>query len=173
MSETPRDDVLIERANSRDSGVLTELWIELATDQRQHGSHLRAEDNRQQIHETMLQHIVSGTAFVARCAEDAGGEGVVGFVTFGTESGRYAQDSVRGIVHNIYVEPQAREGGIGAALLDAAERELESRGVDVVGLQAMADNDAAISFYRQRGYTPHRVELEKPINGDTHDPSAD
>ncbi len=171
MSGELPENVVIERANSDDSDVLTELWVKLATDQRQHESHLRAEGNKPQIHETMLQHIVSGTAFVARYAEQPVEEEIVGFVTFGTESGKYNQDSFRGIVHNIYVKPEAREGGIGTELLDVAERELESRGVDVIGLQAMADNDAAISFYRRRGYSPHRIELEKPINDDPQDSS--
>ena len=173
MSEKLPGNAVIERAHSDDSDVLTELWIELASDQRQHGSHLRAERNGPQIHETMLQHIVSGTAFVARYGEEPGDEAVVGFVTFGTESGRYDQDCVRGIVHNIYVEERLRGRGIGSELLTAAESELESRGVDAIGLEAMADNDAAISFYRQRGYIDHRIQLEKPINNDHQDPSED
>jgi ribosomal protein S18 acetylase RimI-like enzyme len=167
------ENVVIKRGNSHDSDVLAELWIELATDQRQHGSHLWGEDNRSQIHETMLQHVVSGTVYVARCAEGSDAERIVGFVTFGTESGKYDQDSFRGIIHNIYVEPEARGDRVGSALLDAAERELESRGVDIVALQAMADNHAAISFYKQHGYTDHRIELEKPINDDPHTPGED
>jgi ribosomal protein S18 acetylase RimI-like enzyme len=162
------DAVTIDSADSDDAATLSDLWVDLAIDQRQHGSHLRAVENEPWIHETMLQHVATETALVARRSGD-----VVGFVTFGTESGRYEQDCTRGFIHNIYVRDADRGDGIGSGLIEAAEAELESMDVDVVALESMAENEAARAFYRRRGYTPHRVELEKPINGDAHDSSAE
>ncbi|CCQ36595.1 GNAT family acetyltransferase [Natronomonas moolapensis 8.8.11] len=158
---TPPGDVTISSAGTDDADRLADLWVDLAADQRRHSSHLEAEANREVIHETMLRHAVTDTVFSAR----RGGT-VVGFVTFGVESGRYEQDVTRGTIHNVYVEPSDRGEGIGSALLAAAERELVSLGVGVVTLEAMARNDAARSFYARHGYTPHRIELEKPINDD-------
>ena len=155
-------DVTISPADTDDADRLADLWVDLAADQRRHGSHLGAGANREAIHETMLRHVVTDTV---RLAERAGT--VVGFVTFGAESGRYSQDVVRGTIHNVYVRPADRNEGVGSALLAAAERELASRGVEVVALEAMARNDAARSFYARHGYAPHRIELEKPINDDT------
>ena len=154
-------DVSIDPADGGEADRLADLWVDLADDQRRHRSHLRADANRPAIHETMLQHVVSGTVLVARR-----GDGVVGFVTFGTESGRYRQDARRGMIHNIYVRPADRGVGIGSALLGHAEAALGAMGVDAVALQSMAANDAARSFYRRHGYAPHRIELEKPINDD-------
>ena len=154
-------DVTVESTDGDEADALADLWVDLAADQRRHGSHLRADANRPAIHETMLQHVVSGTVLVARRGNET-----IGFVTFGTESGRYRQDARRGMVHNIYVRPADRGVGIGSALLERAEAALESMGVDVIALESMAENDAARSFYRRHGYAPHRIELEKPINDD-------
>ncbi len=155
------DDVTVAPATADDVDVLADLWVSLAADQRRYGSRLRAEANRSIIRETMLRHVVTDTVFVARRAGRA-----VGFVTFGTETGRYRQDVDRGTVHNIYVDEPDRGVGIGSALLGTAEKALESSGAEAVALQAMADNDAARSFYERHGYAPHRIELEKPINDD-------
>ena len=158
---------VIDAADTDDADLMADRWVDLAADQRAYGSHLRPADNRDRIHETMLQHVVTDTALVAR--EDAPDDGapLVGFVTFGRESEAYNQDAARGIVHNLYVRPSDRRQGVGSALLAAAETRLEARGVNAVALESMADNGAARSFYCRRGYAPHRVELEKPLESDT------
>ena len=172
----------IEPGEVGDADALSGLWVELADDQRHHGSHLRAAPNRDHIHEAMLQHAVTDTVLIAweKGADgttDSDGNGVadddrddgspVGFVTFGRESEEYAQDVARGIVHNIYVRADDRGAGVGTALLSAAERTLTDRGADAVTLQAMAPNEAAHRFYRRNGYDAHRVEFEKPLESDT------
>jgi ribosomal protein S18 acetylase RimI-like enzyme len=102
-----------------------------------------------------------------------GGAPVAGFVMFGVESGTYEQDATIGAVHNLYVRPGARNAGVGSALLDAAERALADAGADAVSLEAMVDNEAALRFYERRGYRPHRVELEKPLDRPDRPASAD
>jgi ribosomal protein S18 acetylase RimI-like enzyme len=51
-------------------------------------------------------------------------------------------------------------------LLDAAETALVDRGADVLAIEAMADNDGARRLYRRRGYDPHRVQFERPVEAD-------
>ncbi len=162
VSEALPDDVEIEPADTDDVDALADLWVELAVDQRRHGSHLRSTENRSRIRETIVQHVVTETALVARRPGS-----ITGFVTFGLERGHFRQDVTRGIIYNIYVRDSARGEGIGSALLSAAEDSIEARGADVIALESMAENDSAQEFYRRHGYTPHRIELEKPINGDT------
>ena len=166
MAETP-PGYAVEPADTDDADVMAELWVDLATGQRDHGSHLLADRNRDRIHETMLQHVVTDTALVAR--EDAPDDDapLVGFVTFGRESEAYSQNAARGIVHNLYVRPADRSNGIGSALLAAAEDRLAALGVDAVALESMAENEAARRFYGRHGYAPHRIELEKPLESDT------
>jgi ribosomal protein S18 acetylase RimI-like enzyme len=164
--------VALEPATTDDVDRLADLWVDLARDQRDHGSHLRADANRSAVRETVARHVVTGGLLVARVdGEDAEGtddadDGIAGFVMFGPETVSYEQDVSRVVVQNIYVVPGRQRQGIGSALLSAAEDALRDSGADAVVLETMADNDAARAFYRRHGYEPHRVELEKQT--DTH-----
>ncbi|MBX0294452.1 GNAT family N-acetyltransferase [Haloarcula nitratireducens] len=152
----------ITTATTDDVDAVVDLWVELARDQRAHGSHLLADENRTTVREATLQRVVAEDLLVAR-VDGA----IVGFVMLTIERGRYEQRRVRGLVENIYVSPAYRRRGIGSALLGAAEATLTEAGADVVALEALAENDAARQFYAAHGYTPHRVELEKPTESDT------
>jgi ribosomal protein S18 acetylase RimI-like enzyme len=147
----------IEAATAEDVDALVDQWVELASDQRAHGTHILAEENRERIRETFLRRVVTGELLVAR--ED----GLLGFVSFAMEPGDFADDCERGVVSNLYVRPDGRDEGVGAALLSAAEDALADAGADAVALEAMAKNEAARRFYRRQGYEPLRVELEKSL----------
>lgn len=148
--------MIIEAPGVEVADLLADLWVDLAADQRDYGSHLLDEENREGIHESLVRHTVGGTILVAR--ED---DALLGFVSFRPDAGNFEQDVSRGIIENIYVIPGRRGEGIGSELLKAAEEALANTGVDVVALEAMADNEAARRFYRRHGYDPHRVELER------------
>jgi ribosomal protein S18 acetylase RimI-like enzyme len=155
-------EITIETATVEDVEEVRGLWVRLAAGQRDHGSHILPEANRERISESVARHAVGETLLVAR------DDDIVGFVMFTVETGTYEQDCTRGIVENLYVLPEHRNEGIGTALLGAAETALFDRGVDTISLDAMADNERARAFYRRRGYEPHRVELEKRAESDTH-----
>lgn len=154
--------VTIDAPGADVAGAVTDLWVALAAGQRQHDSHILPEANRARIRERILRHAVNDTLLVAR------EEDLLGFATVEREGGSYAQDSTRGIVTNLYVRPESRGEGVGAALLDAAEDRLRELGVGAVALEVMADNEDARQFYGRAGYDPHRVELQKPVESDTH-----
>ena len=156
--------MIVESPDPSAADRLTDYWVALATEQRQHGSHLVAEGNRAEMRERIGRAIVSDNVRVARDEDD----GIVGFVMFDVELGSLATVRTRGLVHNIYVDPDHRGEGIGSDLLAAAERELADRGVDTITLEVMAGNEAARRFYRAHGYEPHRVALEKPVESDSH-----
>lgn len=141
---------------------LTDMWVELARDQRSYGSHLLGSENHAVVRETVVQRIIADSLLVARQEGN-----VVGFVMFTIERGRYEQDVTPGLIENIYVEPAARRDGIGSALLGAAEDRLVADGATVVRLEAMAENEGARQFYVAHGYAPHRLELEKSTENDT------
>lgn len=153
----------IESADMDDLDELADLWVALANGQRAHQSHLRARENREQIRQGLARTIVTDGVLVAR--ED---DTCLGFVMFNLETGRFEQDVVRGIVQNLFVRPERRGEGIGSRLLEAAERDLADSGADVVGLEAMAENEAGLRFYERHGYRPHRIEFEKSVESDTN-----
>jgi ribosomal protein S18 acetylase RimI-like enzyme len=150
----------VSAAETDDVDRLVDLWVSLAEGQREHGSHLLSEANRNRIRESVVQHVVSDSLLIADTGE------LAGFVMFSTGSGGYEQDCVRGVIENLYVRPRYRDDGIGATLLETAEERLGADGVDAVALEVMAANEDARRFYRRQGYRPHRVELEKPMGDD-------
>jgi ribosomal protein S18 acetylase RimI-like enzyme len=150
--------VTIEPPDASQAGELAELWTSLAAGQRAYGSHIKAEANTAQIHQSILRHITADRLLIARSDE------LRGFVMFSLEQGSFEQDVRRGFVENLYVRPPDRNDGIGSALLDAAERALRDRGAETVALNVMADNEDARRFYRRHGYDPYRVELEKSLD---------
>ena len=161
--------VSIERPDVSVVDRLLDLWVALASGQREHGSHILASDNRAAVRDTLARHVVTGGTRVARRGDE-----VVGFVTFDIERGSYEQDETRGIVRNVYVDPAFRGDGIGTALMDDAETALREAGATVISLEALARNRRARKFYRDRGYEPHRIQFEKPIQrNDGDSPTAD
>lgn len=70
--------------------------------------------------------------------------GVQGFI--------YVQGDRRpAYIDNLHVQPDAKRGGIGAALMRAAFTELRTRGHDAACLTVITDNAPAVAFYRKMG----------------------
>lgn len=156
--------VTIGPGETSEADAIVDLWMDLAAGQRDHGSHIQTTDNRTRIRESIIRHIVGETLLVAR----AGDGELAGFVMFTVESTGFEQDLQRGVIENLYVVPDVRNEGVGSALLDATHELLEARGVDAVALDVMASNEKARRFYRRHGYEPHRVEMERSVESDTH-----
>jgi len=57
-------------------------------------------------------------------------------------------------VHTLVVAPDERGAGLGGALMDAVDAELDRLGVADVLIDYLAGNDAAASFYERRGFIP-------------------
>ena len=57
-------------------------------------------------------------------------------------------------ITDLYVVPDARRSGVGRALLRALVEELGRRRVGNVGLDVMLTNDAALTLYKQLGFSP-------------------
>lgn len=152
----------IEVATTDDLDRLADLWVALVEGQRQHGTHLRGEPNRQIARDVLGRYVAVDDLLVAR--ED---EQIVGFAMVHVETGLYQQDATRGIVDNVFVEDSARDSGVGSQLLEAAERLLRQEGADVLSLSVLAANEGARRLYERAGYVPHRIELEKPVRSDT------
>lgn len=150
----------IELATMDDLDWVVEAWVELARDQRRHGSHVRGKANRSTMRRALAEHVVDGTLLVAR------DEGIVGFVNFDTERSGFERTVARGVIRNVYVEPAARNASIGTALIEAAEAALKAAGAEAIALEVMAANSAARRLYRRREYRPHRIEFERQVEND-------
>ncbi len=63
-----------------------------------------------------------------------------------------AKPGIRGRITEVYIEKTHRRKGIGAALMDSAERYLRSKGCKRIFVGVFAPNEGAHRFYRARGY---------------------
>ena len=92
--------------------------------------------------------------------------GVVGFVTIWTRyhSTEPGDDpSEHGFISDLVVSSANRGGGIGRALLRAAEVRAEEAGARVVRLSVLAGNVAAVSLYAAEGFKETQIYLEKAL----------
>ena len=156
-------DVRIEPASMDDVEHVTDLWVALVEDQRKYGAHLFGSENRSAGRSIIEQYVHADGLAVARGTDGR----IVGFVMFHVERGMFDQDVRRGIVENVFVVPDRRSEGIGTELLGYAEDSLESEGANVVALSVMAENEAAREWYRENGYRPHRVTVERGLGDRT------
>jgi len=71
-----------------------------------------------------------------------------------------------GAFHDLWVEPKARKGGVGALLAEELMRRLTALGVPRVVLHAAARNEPAQRMFARLGWRPTMVEMtrEAPAN---------
>lgn len=81
----------------------------------------------------------AATVLVARDRAEVAGSVMVGF------------DGHRGWIYYLAVDPAQRRGGLGRALMAAAEAWLKARGCPKIQLMVREDNDAALGFYQALG----------------------
>jgi ribosomal protein S18 acetylase RimI-like enzyme len=75
---------------------------------------------------------------------------ILGFITAETRR-------KTGHIITIDVVSEARRTGVGSALLEAAESQLQQSGAKIVMLETPVNNEAAIRFYKQQGYFVERT----------------
>lgn len=156
--------VAIRPGEPADIDEIVDLWLELVREQRPFGTALRADDNRRVARRWTVELVARDCVTVAVRDDE-----VIGFASYEREYDRFERDVTSGVVHNLMVAPPDRGTGIGTDLLSAVERRLADRGVDRVRLDAMAGNDDAARFYRDRGYGLHRQTFAKRLpETDTH-----
>ena len=63
----------------------------------------------------------------------------------------------------LYVMPDHRRQGIGAALIDCAEDWAKARGDRQIGLQVFETNQPALNLYRSLGYQTESLGMVKPL----------
>lgn len=149
----------VDDATGDDVERVLECWKALVDHGRAYGLHLESDANELVARETLAAAVADDRVLVARP-----GNRIVGFCSLALETGGFQRDVDRGFVENLYVEPAARGASLGSALLAAGEERLAERGATTVVVEAMAADPDVRAFYRERGFEPHRVAFEKPLD---------
>ena len=108
-----------------------------------------------------LLRIVDRHDHIALIAEDAGAP--VGFILVVASLPDEVTGEDQGFVAYMAVEPRRRGGGIGSALLGAAEDEARKLGLPYIALMVTEENDAARALYDRAGYVTERRLLCKML----------
>lgn len=127
---------LIEAASAEDAAAVTALWRACG---------LTRPWNDPEADFALAAGGTSSVVLVARGAEGVEGSVMVGF------------DGHRGWVYYLAVSPEARRGGLGRALMTAAEDWLRARCAPKIQLMVREDNHEAIGFYERLGLERQKV----------------
>lgn len=108
---------------------------------------------------TWLELRLASGAYHGFVAEEQGEPiGGVGFMVVDwPPHPEHPEQSQRGYVLNLYVEPSARRRGVASLLMAACEREFDQRGIQFRYLHA---TKAAMPLYKDAGWT-HTAEMAK------------
>ncbi|HEY8581968.1 MAG TPA: GNAT family N-acetyltransferase [Capillimicrobium sp.] len=151
----------VELAGAEALDELRPLWLAL---RRHHGEvapdsgRLRSEEESWASRRAAYARwLADGDAFVAIARDDddpaapARGYAFVNLVPNGATWGEPARI---GMVESLVVDPEARGGGHGLALMRAVWDEVAERGGDEVRLTVLAGNAPGVAFYERIGMTP-------------------
>jgi ribosomal protein S18 acetylase RimI-like enzyme len=86
----------------------------------------------------------SGIQLIARTDDE--GRTAVGFATLYWTFSTLAASAI-GLMNDLYVDPQARGGGVGRALIEACEAECAARGLPLLEWETAPDNTTAQALY--------------------------
>jgi GNAT superfamily N-acetyltransferase len=95
---------------------------------------------------------------VALAVDDAGGERVIAFCSYGPERERARGHTGRGEVWAFYVHPDAWGSGAAAALMDHVDDRMRAEGFATAVLWVLDDNPRARRFYERHGWVASGLE---------------
>lgn len=91
---------------------------------------------------------------------------VIGYAYAGIEGWDYmALRGPAGVLHDLVVDPGARDQGVGRMLLDAALTALEARGAPRVVLSTASKNEAAQRLFARAGFRRTMIEMTRELDG--------
>ncbi len=102
-----------------------------------------------------LRHFLTRRNAYALIAEQAGHEGVSGFLVADEDRPASWGTSVqkdRAHIVTLDVAPDVRRSGVAAALMAEAEQHYRGQGFLAIALEVAVDNEAALSFYRKHAF---------------------
>jgi ribosomal protein S18 acetylase RimI-like enzyme len=160
-------DVTIRRAGAEALDRLRPLWLELHHHHQAVGGPALGpyvgDDESWTARRALYEEFLSGGGFAVLA--ERGGE-LIGYamVALKTSAETEFDDTWRAgprvaEIETLSVAPSARGQGIGSALLDRVDEELEGAGIRDVVIAAFATNAGAIRLYERRGFRPASLYL--------------
>jgi GNAT superfamily N-acetyltransferase len=159
MAVAGADAIELRGARASDRQRLAEMWTALVEHHRQLDPGYPVPPG---LRAALNQEIERGLARPScRIALACRGGHAVGFIfcEVATES-RHGDGEYSGWVHELWVEPPARRGGVASALVECARAFFRERDATRAGVRVEASNPAALAFWRKLGFAPRAHVLE-------------
>jgi ribosomal protein S18 acetylase RimI-like enzyme len=98
---------------------------------------------------------------VAGCIDDV----VIGFAACRIET--LSTGERLGVITDLFVEPDAREVGVGESLALALLSHCQSQGCSGIDARSLPGHRAAKNFFEEQGFTARAIVMHKPLSADT------
>lgn len=69
-----------------------------------------------------------------------------------------------GFIHDLWVEPEYRQGGVGRQLVERAMQTFAAKGIQQIRLDTAMPNDAAKRLFQSCGFRPSAIEWLTEVN---------
>ena len=149
-------DVSIDKLDPADIDLVGPLWKQLMDHVASLSGGLvpvRPSDESWQLERAEMLHELAGEAFVLVAQKDGRLAGYAFVCVEGPDPVWYTGDR-HAVLATLCVDEAERGDGIGGALLDAVDAELERLGVEDVEIGVDSGNQVAARLYESRGYRP-------------------
>jgi len=149
-----RDDITIEPLDPAEIELVAPLWKQLMDHVASLPDGLvpvRPSDESWELERAEMQRELAGEAFVLVARKDGAVAGYAFVCIEGADPVWYTGDK-HAVLATLCVDAAERGDGIGGALLDAVDAELERRGIEDVEIGVDTGNEAAARLYESRGY---------------------
>lgn len=166
MSEP--DAIAIRRATTGDRDALGRLGASLV---RVHhhfdaGRFIAPGDHPEETYLRFLEAQMADASTLVLVAErmTPGAPEIVGYVYAAVEPASFKELRERaGFIHDLLVSDEARSGGVGRRLIEAAVAWLREQGVPRVLLWAAAENPRARKLFEAHGFRPTMIEMTREV----------
>jgi len=137
--------------------VINTSWDDLVAHQQADLTHKEIAHNAQHVVSILMRQ---GESLIL--IADLPNLSNAGQIWLGQTRDPYTQ-KMRGYIYDLFVEPAARQQGVGQALLQAAEEASRKRGDNDLVLAVALHNHSALALYRGFCFTDERIILSKPL----------
>lgn len=88
---------------------------------------------------------------------------IVGWSWLRIHENEFFKEGAYGELNEIYIVPEWQGKGVGKVLIRHADAWFRNNGVKIVRVEALAANEKALVFYRNHGFKPNYISLQKEL----------
>ena len=158
-------NIQIQKATLNDLDLICGLNLKLfENEQGWHTTNRREWSSEPNGKSYFASHLLEDNGVIFKAVVD---DKVVGYLCGGwLRKYPFRKERLFATLENMYVEAEFRNLGIGKLIVIEFEKWCKLKGVEVITVECVYENEKALKFYNTNGFKNHAVRLEKNIQGD-------